>query len=102
HAEDWLGPLADLIDGWRFERGLLHIDVQGFRCFASELHDLVHTETFAWVEGLTLRQVTGGFINVAEQVPLFRHIQTLTIEESRPGEAALVRLFALPELEGLR
>src|SRR5262245_63775193 len=34
HAIDWLGPLTRLIDGWRFERGLLHLVIQGYRCFA--------------------------------------------------------------------
>jgi uncharacterized protein (TIGR02996 family) len=100
-ASRWLGPLAQLVDGWRFERGLLHLAIQGQRCFTRELHELIHTETFAWVEGLTLRQVTGGFINVAEQLPLLNHIQALTIEESRPGDTALCRLFSLP-LENLR
>src|SRR5262249_33377177 len=51
YAGAWLGPLADLVDGWRFERGLLHLAVRGHRCFARELQELVFTETFAWVEG---------------------------------------------------
>lgn len=102
YAADWVGPLAHLVDGWRFDRGMLHLAVQGYRCYARELHQVVRTETFAWVEGLTLRQVTGGFINVAEQLPLMRHLRALTIEESRPGELALCRLFTLRELGGLR
>src|SRR5262249_58196094 len=63
YAADWLGPLAAEVEGFRFERGLLRLDVHGFRMFLARLLDLLPTETFAWVEGLTIRHMTGGRIN---------------------------------------
>lgn len=102
YAEDWLGPLLPLVDGWRFERGMVHVAMQGIHGFAPELHELLHTETFAWVEGLTLRQMSGGLVAVAERLPLLDHIQVLTIEESRPSDTALGRLVCHHGLAGLR
>src|SRR5439155_16748024 len=45
YAEDWLGPLADLVEEWQFDRGMLRLVVQGHRCFNHEMAELASTET---------------------------------------------------------
>lgn len=101
-TEQWLGPLTRVVENWRWDRGLLHLSLDGFHCFARDLLDVLPTETYAWVNGLTLRRVTGGFINVAEQTSLLHRVQSLTFEESRFNDEAFYRLFALPALVHLR
>jgi uncharacterized protein (TIGR02996 family) len=101
YAADWLGPLAQLADHWRFERGLVHIALEGLRCFSPGLIDLVRTETYAWVEGLTLLNLTGGAINPLVQQPILRGLRSLTVAEGRIGDLGIGLLTRSSYLAGL-
>jgi uncharacterized protein (TIGR02996 family) len=101
HARDWLGPLAQLADHWRFERGMAHVALEGLRCFAPALIELVRTETYAWVEGLLLLELTGGAINPLVQQPILRGLRSLTVAESRIGDLGAGLLAQSPHLAGL-
>jgi uncharacterized protein (TIGR02996 family) len=102
HADDWLGPLVGLVDHWRFDRGLVGLGVQGFQCYSPQLHDLVRTETWAWVEGLTLLQLTPGAVQHLVRQPVLNRIRSLSFEESRLGDSGLALLAGTRPLPGLR
>jgi uncharacterized protein (TIGR02996 family) len=102
HAADWLGPLAALAEQWRCERGLLHVTLQGARCHSRTLLELAPTETYAWVEGLTFLQLAGGEVNALVQQPILRGVTSLTVAESRLGDAGVALLAGSPHLGDLR
>jgi uncharacterized protein (TIGR02996 family) len=101
-AGEFLGPLAGLAEYWQFDRGLVELGLEGASCFSPELLDIVRTETYAWVEGLTLLRLTGGAINPLVQHPILRGIRSLTVEDSRVGDLGAGLFLTSPHLAGLR
>src|SRR5579859_3261123 len=53
----WLGPLRTLAISWSWRRGLLHLEIPA-RVLLDDSVELVRTEAFAWVEGVTFRNLT--------------------------------------------
>jgi hypothetical protein len=59
HYVDWLGPLGGVTEKWQiqweYERGLLHLrNLRLDQLQSEEMLALAGTETWAWVDGLTL------------------------------------------------
>jgi uncharacterized protein (TIGR02996 family) len=102
YAEDWLGPLARLAEQYCFDRGMLRLVLHGQRCFAPELAELARTETYAWVEALTLVQLTGAAVHRLIQLPILAGVRSLTVDDARLGDQGLSLLATSPHLGCLR
>ncbi len=53
---EWLGPLAPLARSWSWQRGLLHLEIYA-DSLLDDSTDLIQTEAFGWVDGVSFRQL---------------------------------------------
>jgi uncharacterized protein (TIGR02996 family) len=102
HAANWLGPLAALVEQFCFDRGMLRLVVHGHRCFSPDLAELASTETYAWVESLTLVQLTGAAVHRLVQLPILAGVRSLTVDDARLGDQGLSLLATSSHLGQLR
>jgi uncharacterized protein (TIGR02996 family) len=95
HAEDWLGPVRGLAEGWSFERGLprLVLGRTSSQNGADQLEGLAHTETWAWVEGIQVSPTAPESVLGLAAYSLLEGITTLSLKEGRPGIWGIERLF---------
>jgi uncharacterized protein (TIGR02996 family) len=102
YGEDWLGPLAKMVEQWCFDRGMLRLVMQGHHCFSPALAELARSETYAWVESLTLGQLTGAAVHRLIQLPILAGVRSLTVDDSRLGNNGLALLASSAHLGQLR
>jgi uncharacterized protein (TIGR02996 family) len=102
HQRDWLGPLADLIEGTRhFYRGLVSIQVRG-QAFASRRGlALADSEAFAWVDGLRFLSVTPRALATLAPTSLLGGLNTLSFRDCPLRGEGVEALAASPYLNQL-
>jgi uncharacterized protein (TIGR02996 family) len=101
-ADDWLGPLFSLAQGWSFERGRLHLTLRAITCFDPRVEEVSRTEAYAWTESLTVVEATPGTIGQLVQHPLVAPLRELSFVESRVGDNGLELLARAEGLCHLR
>jgi uncharacterized protein (TIGR02996 family) len=114
HQADWLGPLQLRVkgpyswdkeqDGWEFRRGLLRLTLYTDVQFLDQrVQSLAGTETWAWVEGLTLFYPAEEVQEVANS-PLLATLAHLKVHgcHSEIGLDELEALLNSPHLGSLR
>jgi len=97
----WLGPLAPLTHSRSWHRGLLHLEIP-----ASVLLDgsseLVQSEAFAWVEGVTFRNLDVESISRLAASPWLAWLNLLDLGYNVFGDAGARALAVSPNMTNLR
>lgn len=88
HEREWLGPWADRLVRWRFQRGMLHevtVEPEPFIAFGADLlaRHPVHTVAFVNDEGESLEP---GAIKRVLAVPHLTLVRGLELSGCRPNE----------------
>jgi hypothetical protein len=103
HIESWLGPLYDAVEHFRYERGLLSVEVSEatLRCF--DVAELARTPAWGWLRHIGVRKgsiETLGWLSELPRPPLLRSLDVgrKTLD---PEQDQLPVLLGLPLLAGL-
>jgi len=97
----WLGTLRPLALSWSWRRGLLHLEVPA-RILLDDSAELVRTEAFAWVEGVTFRNLTTEAVNRLAASSWLGWLNTLDFGYNFIRDAGVAALAASPNLRNLR
>jgi uncharacterized protein (TIGR02996 family) len=97
----WLGPLANLARTWSWHRGLLHLEIQA-AVLLDDPGGLARSETFAWVEGVTFRDLTSELVARLIAAPWLGWLNTLDLGYNAVGNEGTANLAASPYLTDLR
>ncbi len=102
HAGEWTGPLAPYILDRHFRRGLLRVNLRADRMLDAGRAGLGATETWAWVEQLTLREVSGVPAHALVACDLLASPSSLNLHYSGVGRSFTALLAQCPYLGRLR
>ena len=97
----WLGPLRPLALSWSWRRGLLHLEIPA-RVLLDDSAELVRTEAFAWVEGVTFRNLTIESVKRLADSSWLGWLNTLDLGYNFIRDAGVAALAASPNLVNLR
>lgn len=97
----WLGPLAPLATSWSWQRGLLHLEIHS-GVLLDDSADLVQTEAFGWVEGVTFRRLNTESIARLADSPWLGWLNTLDLGYNALGDEATRVLATSSNLTHLR
>lgn len=97
----WLGPLRPLAISWSWRRGLLHLEIPA-RVLLDDSAALVRTEAFAWVEGVTFRNLTTESVKRLADSSWLGWLNTLDLGYNFIRDAGVAALAASPNLGNLR
>jgi uncharacterized protein (TIGR02996 family) len=104
HIEDWLGPLYDAVDHFRYERGFLSVEVSDRTLAGITADDLAGTLAWDWVRHVGVRK--GGLDALALLSELPRPRFLVSVDVGRKAieevEEELPVLLAMPILQELR
>ncbi len=101
HATEWLGPLLDVVSGWRWERGLLHVEARPERLFGGDSLSTVGGPAFEWVEGIRLHGIEG--MPYPWWRSLLPRVTTLDLTDELLDSVRLARFLRFKaHLQGLR
>lgn len=104
HIEDWLGPLYDAVDHFRYERGLLSVEVSSASLADMHPEELAATPAWGWLRHVGVRK--GGLEALAQlsELPRPRYLASLDIGRKTVADAAeeLPLLLGMPILQDLR
>jgi uncharacterized protein (TIGR02996 family) len=89
HEREWLGPLAELLLGWSWRRGLLWVRIHASSLVAEGLGAI------GWVESLEVTGLRGG-IGLVLACPHLPHLTRLGLGWNDIGEAGAQALAASP------
>jgi uncharacterized protein (TIGR02996 family) len=97
----WLGPLRPLALSWNWRHGLLHLEIPA-RVLLDDSAGLVRTEAFAWVEGVTFRNLTTEAVKRLADAPWLGWLNTLDLGYNFIRDAGVAALAASTNLANLR
>lgn len=97
----WLGPLRPLAISWSWRRGLLHLEIPA-RVLLDDSAGLVRTEAFAWVEGVTFRNLTTESVKRLADSSWLGWLNTLDLGYNFIRNAGVATLASSPNLHNLR
>jgi uncharacterized protein (TIGR02996 family) len=101
HVLDWLGPLADHFSGWRFERGLIHLEGRAERVLRRGVEETLPLPCTIWVEALQLAEMKPTHAADLARFPLLGQLTSLDLSHNRLGWASFARLMSSPHLARL-
>jgi uncharacterized protein (TIGR02996 family) len=93
HLFGWLGAWMDTARYWKFERGLIHLEMRAEKFLATETVSLASSPQAFWIESLTLTDLTARQLEQVADSPLLPHLSTLDLgnNQIRDGLRPLVR-----------
>ena len=96
--EAWLGPLQGHIDGWRMERGFLHLNTraEGLAILASQ-----PPASLRWIVGLTVEGELDDLTELLPRVPC-SNLKTLVLKDNYLGPGLVPILLVSHHLLPLR
>jgi uncharacterized protein (TIGR02996 family) len=97
----WLGPLKSLAHSWSWHRGMLHLEIHA-SVLRGDAGALVPPEAFAWVEGVTFRDLTAETVSRLAASPWLVWLSTLDMGYNVLGDAGVAALASSPNLTNLR
>ena len=104
NVERWLGPVYDAVDHFRYERGLLTVEVSAGSLAAADLDELQAAPAWDWVRHLGVRK--GGLDTLTLLSEMTRPAFLLSVAVGRKTvedvEEDLPLLLGMPILHGLR
>ncbi len=103
HIENWLGVLFDAVDAFRYERGLLTIEVSEATLGAQDAGELAAAPAWGWVRHIGLRQGSVQTLAWLSTLPRPPFLSSLDVGRKTldPEQDELPLLLGLPLLQGL-
>jgi uncharacterized protein (TIGR02996 family) len=98
---EWLGPLAPLAQSWSWQRGLLHLEIYA-DILLDDSADLVQSEAFGWVEGVSFRRLDAESVARLAASPWLGWLNTLDLGFNHIGDAGISILASSTNLTNLR
>ncbi len=97
----WLGPLKPLARSWSWHRGLLHLEISA-GALLDDSGELIQSEAFAWVEGVTFRGLERASVARLAASPWLGWLNMLDLGYNFIGDAGAAALAASANGTSLR
>jgi uncharacterized protein (TIGR02996 family) len=82
HGEAWKKPLRPLGGKWTFHRGLAHLATRVDKVLAAPWDELQATHACGWLEGLSLKGLTGESVPILATSPVLSFLTVLDLLRS--------------------
>jgi uncharacterized protein (TIGR02996 family) len=99
HAREWIGPVANLAEQVRFQRGFIEKATLRTSAFLEGIDTLFRS---APIRYLKLRQASSGSINSLTRLPELARLRGLDLRGNYLNDDALTRMLRCPHLRNLR